>query len=227
MPTLNDPFRKGKNEEMSKSENGRTIGYARVSLSGMNEARQTDRLSAVCDEVYVEKVSAAAKSRPVFERVIKNLKPSDTLIVLDLDLDLLAELVQDGHFTDEDYAKFASIEDPDERRKAIAQAFQDKIDAGEIDPQDYKDHPFALEWLELHEEARQEISLKSDKILDGQENVADASTSVQNEVKGELKSQDQMADAQQASIEADNSIELSSKGDLSLNASGGLSGMSL
>ena len=70
---------------MSKNENERIIGYARVSLSGMNEARQTDRLNAVCDEVYVEKVSAAAKSRPVFECVIKQLKPNDTLIVLDLD----------------------------------------------------------------------------------------------------------------------------------------------
>jgi len=81
----NDPFWKGKVEDMKNIENGRSIGYARVSLSGMNEARQTDRLKAVCDKVYVEKLSGAAKSRPVFERVIKSLKRDDTLIVLDLD----------------------------------------------------------------------------------------------------------------------------------------------
>ncbi|MCF6275298.1 MAG: recombinase family protein [Robiginitomaculum sp.] len=70
---------------MKNSENGRNIGYARVSLSGMNEARQTDRLRAVCDKVYVEKVSGAAKSRPVFEKVLKGLKAGDALVVLDLD----------------------------------------------------------------------------------------------------------------------------------------------
>lgn len=70
---------------MMDGKNSITVGYARVSLSGMNEARQTDRLNAVCDKVYIEKVSAAAKTRPVFERVIKSLKHGDTLIVLDLD----------------------------------------------------------------------------------------------------------------------------------------------
>jgi len=70
---------------MKNSENGRSVGYARVSLSGMNEARQTDRLKAVCDKVYVEKISGAAKSRPVFEKVLKKLKAGDALIVLDLD----------------------------------------------------------------------------------------------------------------------------------------------
>jgi len=70
---------------MSKNNTARIIGYARVSLSGMNEARQTDKLKAVCDKVHVEKVSGAAKSRPVFEGVIKCLRRDDTLIVLDLD----------------------------------------------------------------------------------------------------------------------------------------------
>ena len=70
---------------MKNSENGRSIGYARVSQSGMNEARQTDRLMAVCDKVYVEIISGAAKSRPVFERALKGLKTGDALVVLDLD----------------------------------------------------------------------------------------------------------------------------------------------
>jgi len=70
---------------MKNTEKGRSIGYARVSLSGMNEARQTDRLKAVCDKVYIEKVSGAAKSRPVFETVIKGLRAGDALVVLDLD----------------------------------------------------------------------------------------------------------------------------------------------
>lgn len=76
---------KGKIMDELNENTGKIIGYARVSLSGMNEARQTDKLNAVCDKVYVEKVSAAAKSRPVFERALKRLKRGDTLIVLDLD----------------------------------------------------------------------------------------------------------------------------------------------
>jgi len=63
----------------------RNIGYARVSLSGMCEERQTQRLNEICDEVYVEKISAGAKRRPVFEKIISDLKPNETLTVLDLD----------------------------------------------------------------------------------------------------------------------------------------------
>ena len=70
---------------MENNEKPRCVGYARVSLAGMKAGRQTDKLREVCDIVHVEKVSGAAKSRPVFDKVIKGLKSGETLIVLDLD----------------------------------------------------------------------------------------------------------------------------------------------
>ncbi|WP_290843860.1 recombinase family protein [Henriciella sp.] len=63
----------------------RLIGYARVSRADMKEDRQTQRLKEMCERVYTEKVSGAAKSRPVFEKVLAGLHAGDTLVVLDLD----------------------------------------------------------------------------------------------------------------------------------------------
>lgn len=61
------------------------IGYLRVSLDEQNEARQEDGLKALCDEIHVEKMSAATKKRPVYQKVINKLKSGDTLVVWDLD----------------------------------------------------------------------------------------------------------------------------------------------
>lgn len=61
------------------------IGYLRVSLDSQKEDRQEDGLKALCDELYVEKISAACKSRPVFQKVITKLHFGDTLVVWDLD----------------------------------------------------------------------------------------------------------------------------------------------
>ena len=61
------------------------IGYVRVSLESQNEDRQEDGLRALCDELYVEKVSGAKKDRPVYQQVIARLRPGDTLVVWDLD----------------------------------------------------------------------------------------------------------------------------------------------
>ena len=61
------------------------IGYVRVSLESQNEDRQEDGLKALCDELYVEKLSGARKDRPVYQEVIAKLQPGDTLVVWDLD----------------------------------------------------------------------------------------------------------------------------------------------
>jgi len=70
---------------MEQAPKPRCIGYARISLAGMKTGRQTDKLREVCDNVFIEQISGAAKSRPIFEKVIASLKAGDTLIVLDLD----------------------------------------------------------------------------------------------------------------------------------------------
>lgn len=61
------------------------IGYLRVSLDHQKEDRQEDGLRALCDELYVEKISATCKIRPVYRQVVETLQPGDTLVVWDLD----------------------------------------------------------------------------------------------------------------------------------------------
>lgn len=61
------------------------IGYLRVSTNEQRPDRQIDALEAICDEMHVERVSAVSAKRPVYERVLKKLRPNDTLVVLDLD----------------------------------------------------------------------------------------------------------------------------------------------
>ena len=61
------------------------IGYLRVSTEDQNEDRQIDGLVALCDEMHVEKLSAVAQCRPIFEAVLAKLKKGDTLVVWSLD----------------------------------------------------------------------------------------------------------------------------------------------
>lgn len=61
------------------------IGYLRVSLESQKEDRQEDGLKAICDELYVEKMSGARKDRPVYQQMVSKLRQGDTLVVWDLD----------------------------------------------------------------------------------------------------------------------------------------------
>lgn len=61
------------------------LGYLRVSTEEQKPDRQIDALESQCDQLFIEKLSAVAAKRPVFEHVIKILKRGDTLVVWDLD----------------------------------------------------------------------------------------------------------------------------------------------
>jgi len=61
------------------------IGYLRVSTEDQCIDRQVDALRGQCDEWHIERTSAAARKRPVFETVLENLSDGDCLVVLDLD----------------------------------------------------------------------------------------------------------------------------------------------
>lgn len=61
------------------------IGYMRVSLENQKQDRQEDGLKALCDELYVEKISGASRMRPVYQDVLGKLHAGDTLVVWDLD----------------------------------------------------------------------------------------------------------------------------------------------
>nr|WP_256370929.1 recombinase family protein [Shinella sp. JR1-6] len=47
--------------------------------------RQIDALRPHCDELHPESGSAVARKRPVFERVINDLREGDVMVVLDVD----------------------------------------------------------------------------------------------------------------------------------------------
>lgn len=61
------------------------IGYLRVSTHEQCLDRQIFGLEKLCDELHIETVSAASKSRPVYESVMCKLQAHDTLIVWSLD----------------------------------------------------------------------------------------------------------------------------------------------
>lgn len=61
------------------------LGYIRVSTRDQNTARQLSALREECDELLIERASATAKKRPVFEAALARLEPGDTFVILDLD----------------------------------------------------------------------------------------------------------------------------------------------
>lgn len=61
------------------------FGYLRVSTQEQCPDRQIDGLSALCDELHIEYVSAVSRKRPVFDALIGRLASGDSFIVWDLD----------------------------------------------------------------------------------------------------------------------------------------------
>lgn len=61
------------------------IAYIRVSTPDQRHDRQIEGLKALCDELHIETLSATAAKRPVYDKVLKKLKPGDMLVVWDLD----------------------------------------------------------------------------------------------------------------------------------------------
>lgn len=63
----------------------RKVGYLRVSTDEQSLDRQIDGLKPVCDELYIETLSATSKSRPYYERAMRRLRRGDVLVVWDVD----------------------------------------------------------------------------------------------------------------------------------------------
>jgi DNA invertase Pin-like site-specific DNA recombinase len=61
------------------------LGYLRVSTQEQRPDRQIDGLSALCDELHIEYVSAVSRKRPVYDTLMRRLGTGDSLIVWDLD----------------------------------------------------------------------------------------------------------------------------------------------
>ena len=65
-----------------------TYGYARVSTREQNEDRQLVAMRdfGVCDrDVFLDKLSGKAFERPAYQRLLKKLKPDDTLVIKSID----------------------------------------------------------------------------------------------------------------------------------------------
>ncbi|MDP0528311.1 recombinase family protein [Lacticaseibacillus paracasei] len=61
-------------------------GYARVNTEGqMFEGQEQELLRAGVDKIYKEKYTGSTIYRPVFEKLLKKLKPHDVLVVTKLD----------------------------------------------------------------------------------------------------------------------------------------------
>lgn len=70
----------------AKANEGLLIGYARVSTEDQDLRLQTDALKKVgCRNIYEEKRSAGAKTRPMLDLAIMDLRPGDTLVVWRID----------------------------------------------------------------------------------------------------------------------------------------------
>lgn len=75
-------------KEMHPEPKGRRLGYARVSTADQNPEMQFDALrrDGVADpDIYHEKVSGAARKRPQFNRMMRELRPGDVITVWKLD----------------------------------------------------------------------------------------------------------------------------------------------
>jgi DNA invertase Pin-like site-specific DNA recombinase len=74
--------------EMHTESEARQLGYARVSTADQNPQLQIDafRKDGVRDkDIYWERVSGAAKKRPEFNRMLRELRPGDIITVWKLD----------------------------------------------------------------------------------------------------------------------------------------------
>ena len=60
-------------------------GYLRISTYEQRPDRQIDGLSAICDELHIEILSAVSARRPIFDEVLSDLNEGDMLAVWDLD----------------------------------------------------------------------------------------------------------------------------------------------
>ena len=67
-------------------QGGRLVGYARVSTDEQGTDPQLDELRAAgCEHVHEERASGADRTRPVLARLLRGIRPGETLVVVRLD----------------------------------------------------------------------------------------------------------------------------------------------
>lgn len=75
----------GKSNDILTHLNGMVFGYARVSTKDQNSARQKEALQNKCNVYFEDKLSGRNMDRPEFQKMIKQLRSSDTVMVVSID----------------------------------------------------------------------------------------------------------------------------------------------
>src|SRR5262245_57886301 len=74
------------NAKRSAADDGRLIGYARVSTNGQDLTSQEGELrKAGCSKVFAEKLSGIRADRPELRKLVERLKPGDTVVITRID----------------------------------------------------------------------------------------------------------------------------------------------
>jgi len=91
------------------------IGYARVSTDDQSTTSQADELRAAgCAQVHQEHASGGSRTRPVLNRLVRDIHPGDTLVVVRLDrlARSLSHLLEVIEALEERRVHFRSLRDP-------------------------------------------------------------------------------------------------------------------
>lgn len=75
----------GKSNDILTHPNGMFFGYGRVSTKDQNSARQKEALQNKCDVYFEDKMSGRNMERPEFQKMIEQLRPGDSVMVVSID----------------------------------------------------------------------------------------------------------------------------------------------
>ena len=75
----------GKSNDILTHPNGMVFGYGRVSTKDQNSARQKEALQNKCDVYFEDKMSGRNMERPEFQKMIEQLRPGDSVMVVSID----------------------------------------------------------------------------------------------------------------------------------------------
>ena len=83
--TQNNDTNFGKSNDILTHPNGMVFGYGRVSTKDQNSARQKEALQNKCDVYFEDKMSGRNMDRPEFQKMIEQLRPGDSVMVVSID----------------------------------------------------------------------------------------------------------------------------------------------
>lgn len=75
----------GKSNDILTHSNGMIFGYGRVSTKDQNSARQREALQNKCNVYFEDKLSGRNMDRPEFQKMIEQLRPGDSVMVVSID----------------------------------------------------------------------------------------------------------------------------------------------